>query len=130
MMEYPKVHNFVLKYDATADGGPPLVVNEIGPQNLVIRLQARELWGGRRVGTGKYLERSMYQSIFPNFTITHVDKPPCFLRKFTPDGKHFVAFSSDQMSVEVYTFQGPEAGTHLFEANDAAPRAVSLRIII
>jgi len=117
MMEYPKTHNFTLKYEDKADGGPPLVVHAIGPQNIVKRLQARELWGGRRVGTAKYLERSMYQSIFPNFTVTHVDKPPCFLRKFTPDGKHFIAFSSDQMSVEVYTFQGPEAATHLFQSS-------------
>ena len=47
--------------------------------------------------------------IFPNFTIVNVEKPPCFLRKFSPDGRHFVAFSLDQSSLEIYEFQGASA---------------------
>lgn len=43
----------------------------------------------------------------------NVEKPPCFLRKFSPDGKHFIAFSADQTSLEVYVYQGPSAAGHL-----------------
>ncbi|CAL8123765.1 unnamed protein product [Orchesella dallaii] len=92
-----------------------LRIPRLQSQNIVTRLCGREVWGEyRRVGTEKYLQRSMYQSIYPNFTVTQVDKPPCFLRKFTPDGKHFIAFSSDQMSIEVYYFKGPQAANDLF----------------
>lgn len=116
-MDFPKYRiNPIIypdKYDPSSSG---LRAKEISQQNIACRLAGREMWGGygRRAGTEKYLQRSMCQSIYPNFTVTHVDKPPCFLRKFTPDGKYFVAFSADQMSVEVYYFQGPQAANHLF----------------
>lgn len=100
-------------YD-TGEPGPPLIVEGRPPQNIVQRLQLRELLNGRRVGTEKYLERSICQSIFPNFTVTSIEKPPCFLRKFTPDGKHFLAFSSDQVSIDIFTYNGPQAAMRLF----------------
>lgn len=104
------------------DGKEPegLRVAEIPPQNVAIKLFMREINSGRRCGIEKYLQRSCYQSIFPNFTVTHVEKPPCFLRKFTPDGKHFIAFSADQMSIEVYAFKGPQSAAKLF-TSEAAP---------
>ncbi|XP_050526984.1 DET1 homolog isoform X2 [Daktulosphaira vitifoliae] len=38
--------------------------------------------------------------------VINVEKPPCYLRKFTPDGRHFIAFSHDQLSIEVYEYKG------------------------
>ncbi|CAG7824100.1 unnamed protein product [Allacma fusca] len=99
-----------------------LRVTEIPPQNIVNKLVAREILPGRRCGMEKYLQRSKYQSIFPNFTVTNVDKPPCFLRKFTPDGTRFIAFSADQMSIEVYNFKGPQAAAHLFAKRTATSK--------
>lgn len=50
--------------------------------------------------------RAAYQTVYPNCTIINVEKPPCYLRKFTPDGRRFIAFSHDQTSVEVYDYLG------------------------
>lgn len=52
------------------------------------------------------MTRNFYRHIFPNFTVVNVEKPPCFLRKFSPDGRRFLVFSADQTSVEIYDFQG------------------------
>jgi len=115
-MEYPRYCNPPPKYYSgnEADEGKPLSMKQVPHQNIVCRLFQREIWCSRRIGTEKRLQRSMCQSICPNFTVTHVEKPPCFLRKFTPDGRYFVAFSSDQLSVEIYHFKGPQAANHLF----------------
>lgn len=82
-------------------------------QNIVIRLNNRQTWGARRPGTHYHCARQFYQNIFPNFTVINVEKPPCFLRKFSPDGRHFIAFSADQTSLEVYAYNGPAAAADL-----------------
>lgn len=74
------------------------------PQSVVARLVARETWGSRRPGAHWQVAREFYQTVFPNCTVVNVEKPPCFLRKFSPDGAHFIAFSADQTSLEVSLF--------------------------
>ncbi|XP_060062548.1 DET1 homolog [Ylistrum balloti] len=59
--------------------------------------------------------RSLYTNVFPNFTVVNVEKPPCFLRKFSPDGRYFIAFSSDQTSIEIYSFQGSAAAEDILQ---------------
>lgn len=78
-----------------------IVPRKIKPQNIVIRLMNREIYGCRKPGLHFHVVREFYQNVFPNLTIVNVEKPPCFLRKFSPDGKHFIAFSADQTSLEV-----------------------------
>ncbi|XP_057291122.1 DET1 homolog [Hydractinia symbiolongicarpus] len=75
-------------------------------QNIVKKLIHRETFQ-IRPNTNFHVARSFTLNVFPNFTVTNVEKPPCFLRKFSPDGHHFVAFSRDQSSIEIYEFQGP-----------------------
>ncbi|XP_034255065.1 DET1 homolog [Thrips palmi] len=87
--------------------GIPL--RKIPAQNIVNRLIRREIYGYVRPGTHFHVVREFYQNVHPNFTIVNVEKPPCFLRKFSPDGKHFVAFSSDQTSLEIYDYRGAAA---------------------
>ena len=58
---------------------------KIPAQNLVTRIFHREIHKYPRRHLSQI--RSFYQNITPNFTITNVYKPPCFLRKFSPDGK-------------------------------------------
>ncbi|XP_044267998.1 DET1 homolog [Tribolium madens] len=91
---------------------------KIAPQNIVIRLKNRETFSYRKPGTHFHTARQFYQCIFPNFTVINVEKPPCFLRKFSPDGKYFIAFSSDQTSLEVYTYRGPAAAADLFNKTE------------
>lgn len=86
---------------------------KIKPQNIVNRLFLREIWGGRRPGTMCHVAREFYQSIYPNLSIANVEKPPCFLRKFSPDGKYLIAFSFDQTSLEIYKYQGCAAAGDL-----------------
>ncbi|XP_077989109.1 DET1 homolog [Glandiceps talaboti] len=77
-------------------------------QNIVYRLQQRQTHSCKP-GTHFHAARVFHQNVFPNFTVVNVEKPPCFLRKFSPDGQHFIAFSADQTSLEIYQFQGPAA---------------------
>jgi len=90
-----------------------LAPRQIPPQNLVIRLRSRRMFGSsyrrRSINTG----RGFYTNVFPDFTLVNVEKPPCFLRKFSPDGNKFIAFSADQTSLEVYEYQGPAAAADL-----------------
>ncbi|GBP31583.1 DET1 homolog [Eumeta japonica] len=73
----------------------------------------REIYGSRKPGSHFHVVREFYQNVFPNLTIVNVEKPPCFLRKFSPDGKHFIAFSADQTSLEIYEYRGAEAAGDL-----------------
>lgn len=82
-------------------------------ENIVIRLINRQTFGCQKAGS--QVHRQLYQNVFPNFTVINVEKPPCFIRKFTPDGKYAIAFSSDQTSLEVYTYQGPAAAGDLLQ---------------
>lgn len=87
---------------------------KIHNQNAVYRLRQRETHFGKP-GTQFHKARSFYTNIFPNFTVVNVEKPPCFLRKFSSDGKYFIAFSSDQTSIEIYTFEGSAAAEKLMK---------------
>ncbi|KAG5865791.1 hypothetical protein JTB14_019020 [Gonioctena quinquepunctata] len=86
---------------------------KISPQNIVIRLNNRQVYAYKRPGTHFYSARQFYQNVFPNFTVINIEKPPCFLRKFSPDGKYFIAFSADQTSLEIYLYRGPAAAADL-----------------
>lgn len=91
----------------TAFGGPGIQVQKIPPQNLAVRLFHREIHLHPKKHT--HSRRAFYQNVTPNFTVTNVMKPPCFLRKFSPDGRFLIAFSSDQTSIEIYKYLGPSA---------------------
>ena len=87
---------------------------KIPPQNVVYRLRHREM-NLPRPGTHFHVARSFHTNVFPNFTVVNVEKPPCFLRKFSPNGRYFIAFSLDQTSLEIYEFQGPAATEDLLQ---------------
>ncbi|XP_015911482.1 DET1 homolog [Parasteatoda tepidariorum] len=82
-------------------------------QNIVSRLIKRETTFVRPNVSPHYAVRYLHQNLVPNFTVVDIEKPPCFLRKFSPDGQHFVAFSSDQTSIEIYKYKGCSAGESL-----------------
>lgn len=81
---------------------------KIPQQNVTWRLIHRETHRSPP-GSQFHQARLFYTNVFPNYTVVDVEKPPCFLRKFSPDGRYFVSFSSDQTSIEVYEFQGAAA---------------------
>lgn len=100
--------------------GKELLPRRINNQNLVYRLFHRQTHVSSP-GTHFHQVRSLYTNVFPNYTVVNVEKPPCFLRKFSPDGKYFIAFSSDQTSLEIYTFQVTslcEAGSKSGQVDD------------
>ena len=86
---------------------------KIAPQNVVNRLIKRETYGSVKPGTHFHVAREFYQNVFPSFTIINVETPHCYLRKFSPDGKHFVAVSNDQTCLEIYTYCGAAAAADL-----------------
>lgn len=85
---------------------------QIQNQNVVHRLERRRICSGRP-GAHWYRVRCFHQNLFPNFTVVNVEKPPCFLRKFSPDGRCFIAFSSDQTSLEVWALFSVSTLLHL-----------------
>ena len=85
--------------------GERLVPRRIPSQNVVSRLISREMFGPSHRRTSLNTTRGFHTNIFPDFTLVNVEKPPCFLRKFSPDGKKFIAFSADQTSLEIYDYQ-------------------------
>ena len=84
-------------------------------QNIVWKLRQRQCCPATP-GTNWYQTRSFYQNICPNFTVVDVEKRLCFMRKFSPDGNSFIAFSLDQKSIEIYQFQGPSAAESLLRS--------------
>ncbi len=66
-------------------------------------------------GTECYCAREFYQNVYPNLTIVNIEKPACYLRKFSPDGKNLIAFSSDQLSLEIYEYKGSAAAGELLQ---------------
>lgn len=88
---------------------------KIKPQNLVCRLYQRERGGGRP-GTEVHLTREFYKNIYPNLSVINVEKPAGFLRKFSPDGKHLIAFTFDQTSLEIYKYNGVVAAAELIRS--------------
>ena len=90
-----------------------LVPRRIPSQNIVSRLAARQMFGATYRRNSLNTVRGFHTNIFPDFTLVNVEKPPCFLRKFSPDGKRFIAFSADQTSLEIYAYQGPAAAADL-----------------
>ncbi|KAI5105578.1 DET1-like, partial [Silurus meridionalis] len=102
---------------SSEDEFPTLKPRRIQNQNVVHRLELRRISSGRP-GAHWYRVRCFHQNLFPNFTAVNVEKPPCFLRKFSPDGRCFVAFSSDQTSLEIYEFRGCQAAEDLLQDQD------------
>eukprot|EP00064_Thunnus_orientalis_P007300 superscaffoldBa00000800_g7320 len=96
---------------------PTLKPRRIQNQNVVHRLERRRICSGRP-GAHWYRVRCFHQNLFPNFTVVNVEKPPCFLRKFSPDGRCFIAFSSDQTSLEIYEYQGCQAAQDLLRGQE------------
>uniref|UniRef100_A0A182ILJ7 Uncharacterized protein n=1 Tax=Anopheles atroparvus TaxID=41427 RepID=A0A182ILJ7_ANOAO len=85
-------------------------------QNIVHRLRNRET--GVRHRTPQHAAREFYQNVYPNLTVVNVERPPCYLRKFSPDGKYLIAFSSDQAALEIYEYQGCSAAGDLLSSWD------------
>lgn len=117
-----------LKFD-----GQEIRPRKIPNQNLVYRLFHNQTHSSLP-GSQFNKSRRLYTNVFPNFTVVNVEKPPCFLRKFSPDGKYFIAFSSDQTSIEIYSFQGSSAAEDLlqdvrgdFTAMGTDPESIKIR---
>ncbi|KAM9640076.1 DET1 homolog isoform X2 [Harpia harpyja] len=112
---------------------PTIRPRRIQNQNVIHRLERRRISSGK-AGTHWHQVRVFHQNVFPNFTVVNVEKPPCFLRKFSPDGRYFIAFSSDQTSLEIYEYQGCQAAEDLLQgyegeilANGNDQRSVNIR---
>lgn len=93
-----------------------LIARKIKPQNVVCHLMRREHGIGQRPGTHQHVTRAFYKCILPNLTVINVEKPPGFLRKFSPDGKYLIAFTLDQTALEIYQYKGIMAAAELINS--------------
>lgn len=109
---------------------------KVQPRNIVLRLMHREIFYGNQNVSSFTVNRKFHQNLVPNFSVENIEKPNCFLRKFTYDGKYLMAFSADQTSVEFYEYQGPAAAAHLMSnisstqsdhLNQTLPESVNIR---
>lgn len=92
----------------------PIQCRTFSNQNIVHRLWEREVGLPYRTSTSAFhVNRRLYQNVVPNFTCVNIEKPACFLRKFTPDGRFLVAFSADQTCIELYEYRGPSSAESL-----------------
>lgn len=81
-----------------------LIKQKKTPSYALLRsLYDREINGMKKPSN---IIKTTYLTVHPNCTVLNVEKPPCYLRKFTPTGRQFIAFSQDQTSVEVYDYLG------------------------
>lgn len=103
------------------DNEPSFKHRTIPVQNIALKLRDREINMTRQRSSIFNITRRFYQNITPNFTCINIEKPACFIRKFTPDGSHLIAYSSDQTSVEIYEYQGPAAAAHLLQDLELQP---------
>ena len=85
----------------------------LSSQNLIHRLSLRQV-AIDCPAQAYHRQRSLYQCIVPNHTESNVQVPPGYLRKFSPNGRHLVAFSSDQKSVLIYDYLGVSASNNLY----------------
>ncbi|XP_041763088.1 DET1 homolog [Anopheles merus] len=108
----PNVHNNVPDAFCTER----IRFRRLRSQNIVHRLRSRET--GQRHRTPRHAIRELYQNVYPNLTVVNVERPPCYLRKFSPDGKYLIAFSSDQAALEIYEYQGCAAAGELLSSWD------------
>jgi len=109
--------NRVLDGMGLSDDTGGIVPRRIPPQNIVQRLLFRELNAGkRRCCNATITSRIFFTNVFPNYTVINVEKPACFLRKFSPDGHHLIAFSADQTSLEIYEFCGPASAVDMLNS--------------
>ena len=88
-------------------------------QNIIHRLASRQVASGCPA-RNYHSQRSLYQCIVPNHTESNVQVPPGYLRKFSPNGRHLLAFSSDQKSVLIYDYLGCGACCDLYSRNVSA----------
>lgn len=99
----PVVFEYSVRMSKIISEPGPIKHNKKTRRTILRSLYDREING---IKTRMNCIRATYQTVYPNCTIINVEKPPCYLRKFTPDGRHFIAFSHDQAFIEVYTYLG------------------------
>lgn len=122
------------------EGNSEYVCNEsisrrkLKSQNIVSVLQQRESGLNARCGIRSPELPDFYKCIYPNLTVINVQKPPGFLRKFSPNGQYLIAFTIDQMSVEIYQFNSVSAAGDLLHQwqseivpNDNTGQAYTIR---
>nr|XP_002124474.1 DET1 homolog [Ciona intestinalis] len=102
---------------SSSKDGSTIPMRKFAPQNIVYRIKQREISTYPCGSTWSKL-RKFHQCIIPNFTVVNVGQPPCYLRKFSPDGKYFIVFSADQTFVEVYEYQGCHAAEKMLRSLD------------
>ncbi|MFH4975980.1 hypothetical protein AB6A40_002689 [Gnathostoma spinigerum] len=74
--------------------------------HILHMLRDREL-NNRKAGTQFfYGGRQFYQCIFPSKSVTNVDKGSFTIKRFTPDGRLLICFSSNYHSVIIHRYKG------------------------
>ncbi|XP_063705059.1 DET1 homolog [Culicoides brevitarsis] len=83
------------------------------PSQSIISLLCERQQGLGRTNRAFFNYRQFYKTIRPNLSIINVEKPQCYLRKFSLDGKYLIAFSYDQTRLEIYRYRGITAAMEL-----------------
>lgn len=99
--------------DDAEDNIEKLPKRKLLSQSVVSFLRQRESGLNERRGIRAPEISDFYKCIYPSLTVINVQKPPGFLRKFSPNGQYLIAFTLDQMALEIYQFNGVAAAAEL-----------------
>lgn len=88
---------------------------KVSHRTLLHSLYDREING---IKTRMNCVKTTYQSVYPNCTVFNVEKPFCYPRKFTPDGRQLIAFSLNQTSIQVYDYLGCSMAANLLKNHE------------
>lgn len=81
-------------------------------QNIVFKLFDRQY--GSSTNVHPFIKNNkLYQNLVPNFSVESVERPNCYFRKFTNDGRYLMGFSADATSVELYQYKGASEANEL-----------------
>ena len=89
---------------------------KVDSENVIHWLATRETTVCSSSAAFLQQQRRLHLTILPNFSENRVNIPnQSFVRRFSPDGKILIAFSKNQLNVEVYQFRGSSAGNELYQ---------------
>ncbi len=95
------------------------------PLNLLYNLIGRELgthsnslyttslfndYSNSNESTNSNQLKRLHLTTTPNYTIFNVKTPHCFFRRFSPDGRHLIAFDQNLNGVHIFLFHGCQMG--------------------
>jgi de-etiolated-1 len=99
-----------------------LIGRELGTYSGLLYLSSvRSEYSSKRELTSFNHLKRIYLCVTPNYSVLNVKIPNCYLRRFSPDGRYLIAFSSSLDGIQIFFFKSPSAGLeHIQKFKDSS----------